>query len=64
MCTYVLVYFLLLTDGVKQITPPAIVVYNLNVNMVEERYQFPDDVVRDSSVLTSIVSFVFFFATH
>ncbi|XP_026320861.1 L-dopachrome tautomerase yellow-f2-like [Hyposmocoma kahamanoa] len=44
-----------MANEVKQITMPAIVVYNLNVNMLDERYELHDDVIMDSSVLTSIV---------
>ncbi|XP_038211391.1 L-dopachrome tautomerase yellow-f-like [Zerene cesonia] len=42
-------------SNVKQVTPPAIVIFDLNSNTLIHRYELPDDVIRDSSVLTGVV---------
>ncbi|XP_046970415.1 protein yellow-like [Vanessa cardui] len=44
-----------MTNELKQIAAPAIVVFDLNSNRLIHRYVLQDDVLRDSSVLTSIV---------
>nr|XP_026496508.1 L-dopachrome tautomerase yellow-f2-like [Vanessa tameamea] len=44
-----------MTKALKQITAPAIVVFDLNNNRLIHRYVLEEDVLRDSSVLTSIV---------
>lgn len=43
------------TEDVRQITQPSILVFDLKTDALLKKYVFKDDVLRDSSVLTSIV---------
>lgn len=40
----------------RQITEPAILIFDLKKNVLIHRYVIDDEVLRDSTVLTSIVS--------
>ncbi|CAH0713103.1 unnamed protein product, partial [Brenthis ino] len=44
-----------MTNELKQVTAPAILVFDLNKDTLIHRYVIDDEVLRDSSVLTSIV---------
>ncbi|XP_045452696.1 protein yellow-like [Melitaea cinxia] len=44
-----------MTRELKQVTAPSILIFDLNENRLIRRYVLEDDVLRDSSVLTSVV---------
>ncbi|CAH2232402.1 protein yellow-like [Pararge aegeria] len=44
-----------MTRELRQVTPPAILVFDLNTDKLVHRYEIKDELLRDSSVLTSIV---------
>ncbi|CAF4787906.1 unnamed protein product [Pieris macdunnoughi] len=43
-----------MSSGVKQIAPPALLIFDLNTDKLLHRYEFKDEELRDSSVLTSV----------
>lgn len=51
----------LLTDNVKQIAPPAILVFDLNKDTLKHKHVFSDELLRDSTVFTSIVGVIISF---
>ncbi|CAB3257905.1 unnamed protein product [Arctia plantaginis] len=44
-----------MSETAEQVAPPSILVFDLNTDMLLAKYEFSDDVLRDTSVLTSIV---------